>query len=166
MGYGARWTENKEESTLAAKQDDILQNAREFYEALAEAFAEIDDVFTETIEPSELRGGGARTSLLASSTTIKALASAWHDLRYGHRWAKSGTRLIGQYGVAEPWDTVQISKAFASLPSMDAGSDKVLNRYWKSLDIIEAPYSAPTARAGNIRILSMAIVDHAESESE
>ena len=49
---------------------------------------------------------------------------------------------------------------------MDAGSDKVLNRYWKDTGIIEAPYSAPTARAGNIRILSMRIVEHAETSGD
>ena len=166
LGYGARWTENKEETSFSAKQDEILQNAREFYDALAEAFSELDDVFTGTIEPSELRGGGARTSLLASSTTVKALASAWHDLKYGHRWANSASRIVSKGYTAERWASDRIVKAFTALPSMDAGSDKVLNRFWKGLNIIEAPYSAPTARAGNIRIMSMAIVDHAETGNE
>lgn len=47
---------------------------------------------------------------------------------------------------------------------MDAGNDKILNRFWKSLNVIEAPYAAPTARAGNVRIMSMAIVRNAESQ--
>jgi hypothetical protein len=166
LGYGARWTENKEETILAKRQREILTNAWEFYEVLAEAFAEIDDVFSGTIEPSELRGGGTRTSLLASSTTIKALASAWHDLRFGYRWAKSGSRIVGQGYSSEKWARDRIAKAFAGLPSMDAGSDKVLNRFWKNLNIVEAPYASPTARAGNIRIMSMAIVEHAESEAD
>ena len=164
LGYGARWTEKKEETSFAAKQDEILQNAREFYEVIAEAFSELDDVFSGTIEPSELRGGGDRTSLLASSTTIKALASAWHDLRYGHRWANAGSRIVSTGYTAEPWDRDQIVKAFAGLPPMGAGSTKVVNDFWKSLNIIEAPYSAPTARAGNIRVMSMAIVEHAEAQ--
>lgn len=163
LGYGARWTENKEETFLAGEEKDILANAREFYEVLAEAFPEVDDVFTGTIEPSELRGGGGRTSLLASSTTIKALASAWHDLHYGYRWAQGAKRITGQGYNFEKWERDQIVKAFASLPSMDAGDDKVLNRYWKKRIMIEAPYAAPTARAGNIRTMSMAIVDHAEA---
>jgi hypothetical protein len=166
LGYGARWTENKEETILAKQQREILANAWEFYEVLAEAFAEIDDVFSGTIEPSELRGAGSRTSLLASSTTIKALASAWHDLSFGYRWAKSGSRIVGQGYNSEKWDRDRIAKAFAGLPSMDAGSDKVLNRFWKNLNIVEAPYASPTARAGNIRIMSMAIVEHAESEDD
>ena len=164
LGYGARWTESKEQTTLAGKQEEILHNAREFYEALAQAFPEIDDVFTGTIEPSELRGGGSRTSLLASSTTIKALASAWHDLKYGFRWEEVGGRTVGKGYVAEPWTGDRIIKAFSNLPSMDAGSDKVLNRFWKALNVIEAPYAAPTARAGNVRIMSMAIVRNAESQ--
>jgi DNA-sulfur modification-associated len=165
LGYGARWTENKEESLLSDAQLEILVNAREFYEALAAAFPDVDDVLTGTIEPNELRGGGSRTSLLSSSTTIRALASAWYDLRYGHRWTKAGSRTVSAGLITEPWTPQRITAAFARLPSMDAGSDKVLNRFWKSLDIIEAPYAAPTARAGNIRILSMAIVEHAESEA-
>jgi hypothetical protein len=160
LGYGARWTENKEESFLAAQEKDILANVREFYEALAAAFPQIDDVFTGTIEPSELRGAGSHTSLLASSTTIKALASAWHDLRFGHRWVQTGTRIVGQGYTAEEWDRDRIVKAFANLPSMDAG-EEILDPYWKNLPIFEAPYTAPTARAGNVRKMSMAIVDHA-----
>ena len=165
LGYGARWTENKEETSLAAQQEDILANVRDFYEALRDAFSEIDDVFSGTMEPSELRGGGSRTSLLSSSTTIKALASAWHDLRVGYRWTKSGSRIVGTDASAEPWDKARVVQAFSSLPSMDAGGDKVLNRFWKGLNIIEAPYSAPTARAGNIRIMSMAIVEFAETQA-
>jgi hypothetical protein len=164
LGYGARWTESKEQTSLAGKQDEILDNARQFYEALATAFPEVDDVFTGTIEPSELRGGGSRTSLLASSTTIKALASAWHDLKYGYRWEAAGSRIVGKGYVADPWDNDRIIKAFANLPSMDAGDDKVLNRFWKGLNVIERPYAAPTARAGNVRIMSMAIVNHAETQ--
>ena len=162
LGYGARWTENKEETTLAAAQAEILQNARLFFEALAESFSEIDEVFSGAIEPSDLRGGGSRTSLLSSSSTIKALASAWYDLTSGHRWVKSGSRIVSDQEQRQPWEADRIVKAFSNLPSMDAGSDKVLNRVWKNLGIVEAPYSAPTARAGNIRILSMAIVEQAE----
>ena len=166
LGYGARWTENKEETSLSNRESEILSNAREFYEVLAEAFSEIDDVLTGTIEPSELRGGGSRPSLLSSSTTIRALASAWHDLKFGYRWAKVGTRIVGQGYESEQWDRDEIAAAFGRLPSMDSGSDKVLNRFWKSLSIVDAPYVAPTARAGNVRIMSMAIVEHAASNRD
>jgi len=80
LGYGSRWTPNKEQSLLAAQENEILANVREFYEMLAEAFTDVEDVLSGEIEPSELRGGGSRTSLLSSSTTIRALASAFHDL--------------------------------------------------------------------------------------
>lgn len=165
LGYGARWTENKEESFLAKQESEILANAQDFYEVLTEAFPEIDDVLSGTIEPRDLRSGGSHTSLLASSTTIKALASAWYDLRYGHRWAKVGGRIVSQGFSNAEWDREAVAQAFKKLPSMDAGSDKVLNRFWKNLSVIEAPYAAPTARAGNIRVMSMAIVEHAETNT-
>jgi hypothetical protein len=83
LGYGARWTPQQENTKLAAAEVDILDNAREFYEVLSEAFDDVGDVLSGDIEPKELRGGGWRTSLLSSSTTIKALASAFHDLKFG-----------------------------------------------------------------------------------
>lgn len=103
-------------------------------------------MFTGTTEPSEFRGGGSRTSLLASSTTVKALASAWHDLKYGFRWEAVGGRTVGKGYVADPWDGDRIVKAFANLPSMDAGSDKVLNRFWKSLNVSGSLVVNPWAR--------------------
>ena len=99
--------------------------------------------------------------MLSSSTTIKALASAWHDLRTGYRWTKTDKRIVGTENSAEPWDKDRIIKVFAALPSMDAGNVKTLDPFWRGLNIIEAPYAAPTA--GNIRIMSMAIVDLAMS---
>jgi DNA-sulfur modification-associated len=162
LGYGPRWTE-QHETVLALMQDSILGNVRQFFEALSESFPELDDVFTGTIDPVELRGGGSRTSLLSSSTTIKALASAWHDLRMGHRWVKKENRIVRHDVDSEPWEPERIVGAFKSLPSFDAGSDKVLNRFWKALNIVEAPYAAPTARAGNIRVMSMAVVEASES---
>lgn len=166
LGYGARWTENKEESGLAAQEGEILANAREFFEVLAEAFTEIDDVLSGTIEPSELRGGGERTSLLSSSTTIKALASAFHDLKFGCQWVNNGKRSPDRVTDLETMDRAEITQAFAQLPSLDSGNDKVLNRFWKNMGVVEKPYVAPTARAGNVRIMSMAIVNHARGEHE
>ncbi|MGH8996979.1 MAG: DNA sulfur modification protein DndB [Acidimicrobiales bacterium] len=166
LGYGARWTENKEETGLAAQDGDILANAREFFGVLTEAFPEIDDVLSGTIEPSELRGGGERTSLLSSSTTIKALASAFHDLKFGYQWVNTGKRSPERLTDLDPMDSGKISQAFAQLPSLHSGSDKVLHRFWKSLGVIEAPYVAPTARAGNVRSMSMAIVNHAHGDHE
>jgi hypothetical protein len=164
LGFGARWTENKEQTTLAHKDDEILQNAKDFYESLAEAFPEIDDVFTGTMDSKELRGGGAKPSLLSSSTTIKALASAWHDLKYGFRWGKKSGRIVSA-GYEEPgWSNEDIVAAFKDLPSMDSGSSKILAAFWKNIGVFGEPYVAPTARAGNIRLMSMEIVHHAEGK--
>ena len=38
---------------------------------------------------------------------------------------------------------------------MDAGDDKVLNGFWKCLNIIEKGYATPTPRAGNARMMSI-----------
>jgi hypothetical protein len=165
LGYGARWTENKEQTELADREKEILDTTREFYEGLVSAFPEIDDVLAGTIEPLELRQGGSKTSLLSSSTTIRALASAWHDLRTGHRWTRTGTRVSDLGLAAEPMTAEQSTIALGSLPPMDSGSAKVLDRYWRDHGVmIEPPYVAPTARAGNVRSMAMAIVDHIDGE--
>jgi hypothetical protein len=165
LGYGARWTENKEQQELADKEPEILARARTFYEGLAEAFPEIEDVLAGTIEPMELRQGGSRTSLLSSSTTIRALATAWYDLTTGHRWNQTGNRVSDDGFVAATMNAAEIVAGFAALPPMHSGNSKVLDTYWKSHGVmIEAPYVAPTARAGNVRAMAMAIVDHIDGE--
>ena len=166
LGHGARWTENKEQTGLADQEKEILANVRQFYEALVEAFPDIEDVLSETSEPRELRQGGERTSLLSSSTTVRALASAWHDLRFGHRWVLSGKRVVSGGFIKEEWTPTEIAAAFAKLPSMSSGSEKVLNRYWRSKILIDAPWVAPTARAGNSRSMGMAMVDYIETSGE
>lgn len=163
LGYGARWTPNQEMSRLAADESDILANTREFYEVLAEAFPEVDDVLSGEIEPRELRGGGDRTSLLSSSTTIKALASAFHDLKFGKAWVDTGKRAPARHDGLTPCDRDQIVSGFMHLPSMASGSKKALNSFWLDLDVFDTPWVAPTARASNVRTMSMAIVDHIRS---
>jgi hypothetical protein len=159
-GYGVRWTENKEQTELVGKEPDILSNARQFYEPLAEAFPEVDDVLSETIIPAKLSQGGERTSLLSSSTTIRALAAAWYDLRDGHRWGMVANRVTDLGEAAKPMSVEEITKAFASLPSMNSGSHEVLDRFWLEHGVmIEPPRVAPTARAGNVRAMAMAIVE-------
>jgi hypothetical protein len=113
------------------KDKEILEITREFYDGLVAAFPEVDGVPSGTIDPAELRQGGSKTSLLSSSTTIRALASAWNDLRTGHRWSKTGTRVSYLGIAAEPMTTEEITTAFWSLPPMDSGSAKVLDRYWR-----------------------------------
>ncbi len=61
----------------------------------------------------------------------------------------------------EKWDRDRVAAAFAKLPSMDSGNENLLDPFWMGLNVIEAPYVAPTARAGNVRIMSMAIVNMA-----
>lgn len=166
LGYGARWTENKEEGGLAADEKAILANAREFFEVIVEAFPDIDDVLSGAIEPSELRGGGERPSLLSSSTTIKALASAFHDLKFGCQWVESGKRSPDRVIGLEPMDRVEITLAFSDLPPMRSGSERALDPFWKKLGVFEPPFVAPTARAGNVRKMSMAIVDRARGNAK
>jgi len=165
LGYGSRWTPNKEQSLLAAQENEILANVREFYEMLAEAFTDVEDVLSGEIEPSELRGGGSRTSLLSSSTTIRALASAFHDLKFGMQWVDVGRR-SPEHIEGRPLMTVpEITEAFKELPSMASGSNKILDRFWLNLGVFDAPWVAPTARANNARTMSMAIVNHASKDA-
>ncbi len=163
MGYGARWTPQQENAKFAAQEVDILDNAREFYEVLSEAFDDVEDVLSGDIEPKELRGGGSRTSLLSSSTTIKALASAFHDLKFGKAWVPAPGRRapVRLDGLPKTLSRDEIVAGFKSLPSMASGSKKVLDAFWLNVhDVFAAPYVAPTARAGNVRELSIAITDH------
>lgn len=159
LGYGARWTPNQEMSKLAVEEADILANAREFYDVLADAFPDIDDVLSGEIEAKELRGGGTRTSLLSSSTTIKALASAFHDLKFGKAWVEVGKRAPARLDALPPSSRDEIVAGFKSLPSMSSGSKKALDSFWLDLELFVAPWVAPTARASNVRTMSMAIVD-------
>jgi len=161
LGYGARWTPNKEQTTLASEEPEILANAREFYEVLFETFEDIEDVLSGEIEPSELRGGGTRTSLLSSGTTIKALASASHDLKFGKQWVDTGKRSPERHDGFHPMSREEIGAAFKKLP-MASGSKQRLDTFWQSIDgVFAPPWVAPTARANNARAMSMAIVERA-----
>lgn len=159
LGYGARWTPNQENSFLGAQESEILANAKEFYELLVEVFPDLEDVLTGDLEPQELRGGGSRTSLLSSSTTIKALASAYHDLKFGKAWVDTGKRALTRLTDLPECSRDEIEAGFKKLPSMDSGSSKALADFWQTTGVFESPFVAPTARAGNVRKLSMAIVD-------
>ncbi|OWY62733.1 hypothetical protein B7486_56840, partial [cyanobacterium TDX16] len=166
LGYGARWSEQQEQMRLADEEDQILELTQEFYEVLEEAFPDVEDVLAGAIEARELRGGGSRTSLLASSTTIKALASAYHDLRFGKAWVeKPQTRRYGRSTNLPELDRDAIADAFSKLPPMAAGSKSRLDQAWRDLGIFDAPWAAPTARAGNVRTMGIAIVDAARGNS-
>ncbi|MGH3907408.1 MAG: DNA sulfur modification protein DndB [Pseudonocardiaceae bacterium] len=160
LGYGARWTPNQEMAKLAAQEVDILANTREFYEVVVEAFPDIDDVLSGEIEPKELRGGGTRTSLLSSSTTIKALASAFHDLKFGRAWVDTGKRAPVRLDGLPTMSREEIIEGFRALPPSASGSKKRLDQFWLDLGVFDVPWVAPTARASNARTMSMAIVDH------
>lgn len=159
LGYGARWTANQEMSKLALEEAAILDNVREFYDVLAESFPDIDDVLSGELEAKELRGDGARCSLLSSSTTIKALASAFHDLKWGKAWVNTGKRAPSRLDALTTLSRAEIVEAFRKLPSMTSGSKTVLNHFWRDLGLFVAPWVAPTARASNVRTMGMAIVD-------
>ena len=157
LGYGARWTPNQEIAGLAAEETEILDNAHEFYETLMDSFPDIEDVLTETIDAWDLRGDGTRTSLLSSSTTIKALASTFHDLKFGNAWVDTGKRAPERQGGLPLLSLEKITEGFQNLPPMDAGSENVLDDFWLSLGVFEAPWAAPTARASNARTMSMVV---------
>lgn len=90
---------------------------QEFYEVLDEAFPDVEDVLSGTIMPRDLRGGGGRTSLLASSTTIKALASAYHDLRFGKHGRKTPTLVALDASPTSPiWDVRKSPRASKTSP--------------------------------------------------
>jgi hypothetical protein len=89
LGHRARWTGNKEHTELTDWEAGPPRRPTSSTTASWPAFPEIDDVLSGTIEPSELPQGGSKTSLLCSSTTIRALASAWNDLRTAYRWTKT-----------------------------------------------------------------------------
>lgn len=159
MGYGARWTPNQEMTKLAMQELEILANTREFYDVLVESFPDIEDVLSGEIESSELRGGGSRTSLLSSSTTIRALASAFHDLKFGKAWVDTGKRAPTRLTGLPTRSREEIIEGFKTLPSMASGDKKTLDEFWHKAEIFEAPWVAPTARANNARKLAMHIVD-------
>ncbi len=160
LGHGARWTPNQEMAKLAAQEAEILENAKEFFEVLVEAFPDVEDVLSGDIEPSELRGEGSQTSLLSSSTTVKALASSFHDLKFGKAWVDTKKRAPARVDGIEPLSRDEIVKGFKMLPSMASGSKKILDDFWIDIGIFDTPWAAPTARASNARTMSMVITDH------
>lgn len=116
-----------------------------------------------TLEPKDLRRKGPNPSLLASATTIKALAVAYHDLTVGSGFtATSGGRVIRVNGL-DALDPDAIRKAFAnSLPPMDSGTD-VLDERWIETGVFEEPFIAPTARGSNVRTLAIKIMESVRS---
>jgi hypothetical protein len=163
MGYGSRWTPQQENAKLAAQENEILDVTREFYEVLQESFDDVADILSEDVEPGELRGSGSRPSLLSSSVMLKALASAFHDLKFGKAWVKVPTKTNLQRltaGLPE-FTRDQIVSGFQSLPSMRVkhGDKNALDALWLDTGVFEHPYTAPTARGSNSRVLGKAVTD-------
>lgn len=163
MGYGSRWTPQQENAKLAAQEEEILAITREFYEVLQESFDDVADLIGDDVEPSALRGSGTRPSLLSSSVMIKALASAFHDLKFGKAWVKVPTKTNLQRLTAGLPDFTkeQVVAGFQSLPSVAVkhGDKDALDPLWSDTGVFEHPYTAPTARGSNSRLLGKAVTD-------
>ena len=160
LGYGARWTPKQEDERLASEESEILDNVREFYEILIKSFPELEKVITHCLKAHELRGVGDHTSLLSSSTTIKALASSFHDLKFGKAWLNTGSRSPERREGLPKLNKSEIESGFNSLPTMRSGSEMILEKFWLDLEVFDEPWVAPTARASNARTMSMAITKH------
>ena len=159
IGYGSRWTPKQEDERLASEESEILENVREFYEILVKSFSELEKVLTHCLKAHELRGVGDHKSLLSSSTTIKALASSFHDLKFGKAWRYTGSRFPERLEGLQKLDRSEIESGFKSLPAMRSGSETILDKFWLDLGIFDEPWVAPTARASNARTMSMAITE-------
>ena len=165
LGYGARWTPKQEDAWLASEEANILENTKAFYEILAQSFPELQDVLTGSIKAHELRGVGDHTSLLSSSTTIKALASSYHDLTFGKAWHNTGGRSPERIEGLPVLAANEVESGFKKLPGMRSGSENVLEKFWLDLGIFDEPWVAPTARASNARTMSMAITERVRINS-
>lgn len=161
LGYGGRWNDSREDSV-----DDsaVTRRSEDFLGIIAEAFPDLHQVLVDrTLEPKDLRRGGTNPSLLASATTIKALAVAYHDLLEGSGFTASSSGRVTRVNGLPALDHERIKTAFAeNLPSMDSGED-VLDQRWIDVGVFEEPFIAPTARGANVRTLAMRIMDWARS---
>lgn len=160
LGYGGRWNDSREDEV-----DDIrvYEQANEFLETIVDAFPDLKQVLVDrTLEPKDLRGKGSNPSLLASATTVKALAVAYHDLQEGSGFTESSNGRVSRVTGLEPMSPNEIEEAFQTkLPSMDSGD--ALDEAWIKTGIFEPPFVAPTARGANVRTLARSIMEWARS---
>ncbi len=160
LGYGGRWNDSREDE---AEDKRIYENAAEFLDTIVAAFPDLKQVLADrTLDPQDLRGKGTNPSLLSSSTTLKALAVAYHDLLEGTGFEISGKGRVSRVSDFDPMTPDEIEEAFRTkLPSMDSGD--ALDDRWKDTGVFDPPFVAPTARGANVRTLAMAIMEWARS---
>ena len=155
IGYGGRWTDGREDEV---SDEDVRERAETFLEFLVAAFPDLKLLLDDrSVEPSDLRRDGSNPSLLSSSTTIKALAVAYHDLLTGGEFETSERgRVTRRTDRAPMGHEAIVAAATGRLPSTDSGKD-VLAQDWIDVGVFESPFVAPTARGANVRTLAMAI---------
>ncbi len=160
LGYGGRWNDSREDE---ADDRQIKEQLADFLEILVSAFPDLRQVLKErTLEPKDLRGKGSNPSLLSSSTTIKALAVAYHDLLEGTGFSTSNKGRVSRVEGLEPMTSDEIEERFRTkVPSMDSG--KSLDQRWKDTGVFEDPFVAPTARGANVRTLATKILEWVRS---
>jgi hypothetical protein len=161
LGFGGRWNDSREDGV---DDDAVTRRAREFFEMISESFSDLQQVLIErTLEPKDLRRNGTNPSLLASASTTKALAVAYHDLLEGSGYAKSSSGRVTRVSGLTALDHEAIKVAVAKkLPPMDSG-EGVLDERWINTQVFELPFIAPTARGSNVRTLAMHIMDWVRS---
>lgn len=144
-------------------EPEVYDQLSEFFDVVVNGFPDVRQVLIDrTLEPKELRGKGSNTSLLSSSTTIKALAVAYHDLLEGTGFSESGRGRVRREEGFEPLTQADVEDAFRSkLPPMDSGD--ALDERWKATGVFEPPFVAPTARGANVRTLAMQIMEWVRS---
>ena len=143
LGYNVRWTENKEELELGAQQDASpsmpepsttawLRRSPKSTTCSPGPSHRASSARAEVIPPFYPRQPPSGLSPLRGTTCVPGTAPVG-----------PGNRLNDQGFIAQPMESKEIVTAFARLPSMNSGSSKVLDRYWREHIMIEAPYVRP-----------------------
>lgn len=160
LGYGGRWNDSREDEV---EDRQVKEKLADFLERIVSAFPDLRQVLIDrTLEPKELRGKGSNPSLLSSSTTINALAVAYHDLLEGTGYSTSDTGRVSRVEGLKPMTSDEIEKGFRTkLPPMDSGS--ALDKSWRDTGVFEDPFVAPTARGANVRTLATKIMEWVRS---
>lgn len=154
LPLGRRWT-HKLEAEL--KDQPITRQVTAFFEGLFDAFPELKSVREGETPASELRATGTQVSLLGSATMIRVLAAAYRTLSNGDE-------------AHEPMSHEDIMAFFSTLP-MEAGStdpddedaDPKLSSVWVETGKFAHPYTSPSARLGDIRVLANDIAQWAQA---
>jgi hypothetical protein len=154
FGLGGRWSQAKEDEL-----DEALLRRRcvAFYDTLVTAFPELGDVLVaRSVPPEELRQQGPRQSLTGSMTFVRVLAVVWNELQMGRRGKEASLAKLSP---------TEVTQFFRSLPTT-AGEDdgrRALDDRWVTSGLFRRPWSAPSARQGDLRRLTNFILDWARS---